>query len=422
MLFVMVLMGFAGCSLEQYTWQLGERVLLGRTERVLLLEELDQQAQEDSQTATGDGQEDVSGGDTETALWEFTDESGFLSDGGSAYGCGQLSEVEQIWYRDIESALGVMAGKIKLSEDGINAGLDEKVIDKIFQSVLNDHPELFYVEGYSYTTYTRGDRTVAVEFVGTYSLDFDTALERKLEIEQAVEDFLEGAPDTEDDYDKIKYVYERLIRDTDYDLDSEDNQNIYSVFIGRASVCQGYAKAFQYLLNRMGVECTLVQGKVLETGEGHAWNLVRSNGNYYYVDTTWGDISYQSTEEDIPQISYDYLCITTARMERTHALNRDVRMPACTAVEDNYFVRENALFDEYDKEQLTDLVHRRLGQGDDLIALQCGNEECYETMLEALLDRREIFFYLEGTGISSFAYTADDKQLTLTFFMMTSNG
>ena len=71
LLFAMVLMGFAGCSLEQYTWQLGERVLLGRTERVLLLEELDQQAQEDSQTATGDGQEDVSGGDTETALWEL---------------------------------------------------------------------------------------------------------------------------------------------------------------------------------------------------------------------------------------------------------------------------------------------------------------------------------------------------------------
>ena len=405
----------------------------GRTERVLFLEELERRAGETLVTATEDGQEDdvsggdvsggdVSGGDAEKAVWEFSEDRGFLSDGSSAYGFSQLSAGEQVWYRDMEQALGVMSGKIKLSGAGIDAGLDETAVDKIFQCVLNDHPELFYVEGYNYTAYTRGDKTVAVEFAGTYTLDFDTVLARKLEIEQAVEDFLVDVPDTKDDYEKIKFVYEKIVRDTDYDLDSEENQNIYSVFVGHASVCQGYSKAFQYLLNRMGMQCTLVQGKLLETGEGHAWNLVNSNGDYYYVDTTWGDITYQSMEEKIPQISYDYLCITTAQMERTHALNRNMRMPACTAVKDNYFVRENALFDGYDREQMADLVNRRIERGDDLIALQCSSEECYELILEELLDNREIFSYLEGTGISSFAYATDDKQFTLTFFMMTSNG
>lgn len=418
-----LLTGTAGCALLPAE----ESVYTVEGGRILSMEELERRASPESSSpkegtgaALGDTAPDnavpsgaVSDGDEEN--------DSFLYEGGSEYACGLLTESEKIWYREIAEALGVMADKIKLSEEGIREGLDERFVDKIFQSVMNDHPELFFVEGYSYTTYTRDGQTVAIEFMGTYSQKPDTAQKRRDRIEQAVADYLAQAPDTQDDYEKIKYVYERLIRDTDYDVGSEENQNIYSVFVGKASVCQGYAKAFQYLMNRLGVECTLVQGKVIGTGEGHAWNLVRSNGEYYYVDTTWGDISYKS-EETLPRISYDYLCITTEQMERTHTLNEDMQMPCCTAVADNYFVREDALFENYDREKMAALVKRKLDRGEDLIAIRCRTRECYDTMSEALLTGQEIFDYLEDTGIHSFAYTADEIQQTVTFFLMTSEG
>lgn len=410
--------------------QAGEQVVSqDGSERRLSLEELERQAK--IMVSSGDVQ--VSEGDAEdSAPWELPENGSLLNEESGTFAYSNLNESEQLWYRDMAQAMGTMTDKVKLSEKGIKAGLNENCVDKVFQSVLNDHPELFYVEGYSYTKFTWGQKTVAIEFTGTYNLEWDKAVERRREIEQAVDELLAGAPQDTDDYEKLKYAYETLIYQTDYDLEASENQNIYSVFVGRASVCQGYAKAFQYLMNRMGVECTLVQGKVRDTGEGHAWNLVRADGDYYYVDTTWGDISYQtadqstgqqaekSVEDSLPEISYDYLCITTEQLKRTHVLNEAEPMPECTAEADNYYVRENALFVNYDKEKLAELVESRLEQGSLCIALRCADEVCYRTMYEALLDRREIFDYLAGTGINSFVYSNNDRQFTLTFFMVTS--
>lgn len=214
----------------------------------------------------------------------------FLAEKVYPYARNALSQSEQIWYRDMERILGSFGEQIALSEEGLDAGLDENSIDKIFQCVLSDHPELFYVDGYSYTKYSRGDMLTAVEFSGSYNVDMDTALKRAEIIELAAEQILAGIGMDATDYEKVKYVYDTLIRQTDYDLNAPDNQNIYSVFANHVSVCQGYAKAAQYLLNKLGVDCTLVLGTV-ETGEGHAWNLVKVDGEFYYMDATWGDVS-----------------------------------------------------------------------------------------------------------------------------------
>ncbi len=427
---ICAVIGASGCSPEWLLWQAGEQVVSqDSNERQLLLEELERQAK----VMVSAGDAGVSSGDAQEPVpWELPENGSLLNEECSAYAYANLNENEQIWYRDMARAMGTMTDKIKLSEQGIKAGLDENRVDKIFQSVLNDHPELFYVEGYSYTKFTWGLKTVAIEFTGTYNLDWDTAVERRRQIEQSVDELLAGAPRDTDDYEKIKYVYEKLIHETEYDLEASENQNIYSVFVGHASVCQGYAKAFQYLMNRMGIECALVQGKVRDTGEGHAWNLVRADGDYYYVDATWGDISYQSADQDtdpdtgqtadqnkdqsgektaggnLPEISYDYLCITTEQLIRTHILDESEPMPECTAEADNYYVRENALFEDYDEEKLAELVERRLEQGSMCIALRCADEVCYRTMYETLLDRREIFDYLAGTGINSFVYSSND--------------
>lgn len=355
-----------------------------------------------------------------TDLIQETEEANEENEQGTCFAYHCLGEAEQIWYQNIADSLGEMQQEIRLDKSGFGQGLDETDIDRIFQCVLMDHPELFYVEGYTYTKYNRGERLVAIEFSGTFSMNREQVLARRTEIDRKTQELLAGAAGLTDDYDKVKYVYETVIRNTEYDLNAPDNQNIYSVFVNGRSVCQGYAKAVQYLLERMGVECTLVQGTV-DTGEGHAWNLVKVNGSYYYVDATWGDASYLPDEEDtlssyVPEINYDYLCVSTEQLLRTHILESYVPMPVCVDEKDNYYVREGALFSSYDREKMK-LLFEKLGkEGRTDVTLKCTDAVCFQQIMTALVEEQEIFDYLTEDN-DSITYTQNEKQLSMTFWV-----
>ena len=203
---------------------------------------------------------------------------------GHAYDYTQLSEQEQELYRTILAALQECASDVAIDM------VEESSFDKVFQCVMNDHPEIFYVDGYTFIKYTKGDKLKGNAFSGSYLYSQEEIEERNVRIEEKTEEILRQMPDG-DEYEKVKYIYEYIIANTEYVQGAEDNQNICSVFLGGRSVCQGYAKAAQYLFEKAGIYSIFVSGKV-ESGEDHAWNIVRIDGNYYYIDTTWGDASY----------------------------------------------------------------------------------------------------------------------------------
>ena len=367
---------------------------------------------EDSETETDDVAEENKNSQADTVDYQdlriYTDEeiaqSGASNVGRFAY--ERLSPDEKKIYNEIFMALS------ELSAGAYLDCLDSELVNKIFVCVMTDHPEIFWTTGYVCSRYTRGDELEAIGFRGDYSKTKETIEQNKQLIDAYVNNCLSGLP-AGDDYSKIKYIYEYIILNTDYDLSAPDNQNICSVFINGKSVCQGYAKATQYLLNKAGVMCTLVSG-VVSNNESHSWNLVSADGSYYYVDTTWGDASYITNEPTtfVPPVSYDYLCVTTTDLLRTHTPQPIVDLPLCGSYKDNYYVREGAYFMSVDTNQLADLFGRYKNAGREYVTIKCNDMNVYSSMEDYLINSQHIFDYIDTDGTVSFWKTEDEASIS----------
>ena len=147
------------------------------------------------------------------------------------------------------------------------------------------------------------------------------------------------------------------------------------------------------------------------------------DGDYYYVDTTWGDASYRmedgSEGSNLSEINYDYLCVTTQDLLRTHRIEGVVPMPECTATAANYYVQEGTYVTAFDPEQLQQIFDRAQENGRADVTLKCADETCYEEISHALIEEQEIFSYLQGEH-STITYAQNRKQLSLTFWVTNS--
>lgn len=92
---------------------------------------------------------------------------------------------------------------------------------------------------------------------------------------------------------KVKAIHDYLIYSANY-VNNGDYSNVEKwaygaggVLIHKEGVCQSYAIAFYIMTTAAGLDCHYVTGTA--NGGGHAWNQVKVDGKWYYIDCTWDD-------------------------------------------------------------------------------------------------------------------------------------
>ena len=326
----------------------------------------------------------------------------------------QLSETGKMTYREIYTVLNDLIGGVELSSR------DADEVDLAFRAVMLDHPEIFYVKGYSIKKYMSGSDLKKIVFSGTYTMQKDEIERAREKVEAYVDDFIADAPVSADDYDIIKYVYDRLIRTNEYVPESKNNQNILSVVENGQTVCQGYTKMMQLLLNRMGIFCTLVNGTacgqngVPDADElknaantewgGHVWNIVKCNGMYYNVDTTWGDavITLMSDDGALTRdidINYEFFLVDDASLIGTHDPEPVVTMPRCNSMEDSYYNHEGLYFTDIDSDQFYRAFESAYEKGETYLFLKAADNDVFEKIKKHLFEDQNIFQYMGRTNV-----------------------
>lgn len=290
----------------------------------------------------------------------------------------QLPDDEKTAYEEIVQGIKDQEEEIYVHE------AKAEITNQIFEYVLKDCPEFFWCDGTAKTTSYKGKDDYTV-LRPVYLFEKEEREKRQKEIDSEVHSCISEIQDNASDYDKILFVFEYIVNTVDYDATADNNQNIYSVFVGKKSVCAGYSKAVQYLLEKMGVFCTYVTGTT-KNGESHAWNLVLCEGDYYYVDATWGDPVFLNEEEKMEHyyISYDYMCCNEEELLKTHIPDQDITLPECTKMDCNYYVVNHRYYEQCDSEKLLADMNETISKKEKMSVFKFSDEKIYTQAKEEI--------------------------------------
>ena len=192
--------------------------------------------------------------------------------------------------------------------------------DNAMFSVVYDHPELFWMDTSLYTQYDYNGNVIKLSF--HYYDEIPDIPAAKEKFEASAQEMIAGAKDLESDYEKEKYIHDLLDNKLTYDF-AELNQSAYSAIVYDTTVCAGYSKGFQYLMQQLGVPtytCVGWGGFGILFGGMHGWNIIKLDDDFYNVDCTW---------DDAVPVGYEYFNLSDADNDMHTRMFNSVYLPPC---------------------------------------------------------------------------------------------
>ena len=218
----------------------------------------------------------------------------------------------------------------------------------VYEAVTDDHPAWFFLPPVYDTTQKNGKVTAV-----TVTFWVADRVSAQQELQAVTEEFRALTAHLTDEYEIERVLHDALARRCEYGEDGAASLTAYGALVNGKAVCEGYARAMQYLLNAVGIDAVVLYGYD-KNGEYHAWNGVCLDGQWYHLDPTEND--------NTSVVHHAYFNLTTDQLVATHLWEEEE--PVCTATQDNFFVRNGGVIANMDLKSVAKETARQLERGD----------------------------------------------------------
>ncbi|MCM3207567.1 transglutaminase domain-containing protein [Paenibacillus illinoisensis] len=125
-------------------------------------------------------------------------------------------------------------------------------------------------------------------------------------------------------HEKVKAIHDWIVLHLAYDT-SLQKYTAYDGLVTGSTVCQGYSLLAYRMLEQVGIENRIVEGTAGD--QLHAWNIVKLDGKWYHMDTTWDD----PTPDRKGKVSHNYYLLSDDEMARDHIWTGKGKYPTASA-------------------------------------------------------------------------------------------
>lgn len=206
-------------------------------------------------------------------------------------------------------------------------------ISKFKNSILFEHPELFYLSAYFKYSYTydgfltdiiMNEPVDVIDSNGNiiqempYTMDKEEIARRQASIDKETNHIMSLVDDNMTPLQKVLIVHDYIVANYTYDY-SYNSSSLDSMIIDKTGVCQGYAYLFYHIMAQLDIPCINVPSEECR----HIWNKVQLDGEWYNIDVTHDDPKQNNT-------LIDY----SAGNKRTHFLVSDNELKSFSEKED----------------------------------------------------------------------------------------
>lgn len=274
-------------------------------------------------------------------------------------------------------------------DESCKVEIAEEDLSLVIDAIMYDNSEIFWLTGNCSYYVNEG----YIEVVQKYRYAEDEAKRISEKLEDKVDEIISEMPDYKTDFEKELYLHDYVCDNTIYDENTMETtgHTAHSSLLDGKTVCEGYARAVQLLLDEVGIENHLIIGEASDDNseELHMWNIVKIDGHYYHLDSTWNDGAFTDAQ------GYFYFNVPDTYIMRTHS-DFNIRNTGCSYNHANYFEMMNTYVKTFTGfANLTDAAAGVLVTGENVVEFVFETKSDYKRALNELQNNTKFFSFVE---------------------------